>query len=290
MRAAFLVALVLAAAPPAGAVLVRVPAAETGPGLPGPALTHLAVVAGLSGMYLGDGWLLTAGHVVQAARNQKKTGVVIGGRAFVLRTDTAKTVQSGQERTDLAVVRIEGDPGLPSLEIAHRAAAVGTEVVLAGNGPLQEAQRGCWNTSGQPVRSAGPGILCGYAWRKTPEGKTNGVEWGTNQVASVGEAIPGPGGARTRGFATQFRDDGASAREAQAGVGDSGGPVLAREGEGYVLVGVMLGVAARSGSAALFGDRTLVADLSHYRAEILRLVGRQAAPEAGGDGAQGRAR
>ncbi|MCK7510587.1 MAG: hypothetical protein MZV70_45375 [Desulfobacterales bacterium] len=88
--------------------------------------------------------------------------------------------------------------------------------------------------------------------------------------------MPGPGGARTRGFATQFRDAGGTAREAQAGVGDSGGPVFAREGEREVLAGVMLGVAARSGSAALFGDRTLIADLARYRAEILRAIGRAA--------------
>lgn len=261
------------AAPAARAVIVRLPADVAQSPSPGPALTHLAVVAGLSGVYLGDGWLLTAGHVLQNARDRKRTDVVIGGRPFALRIETARSIQEGEQRPDLAVVRIDGDPGLPRLPIARATPPVGTEVILAGNGPLQDRERRCWSASGQQVGATSPGGACGYAWRKTPEGDTNGVGWGTNQVASVGQSVSGPAGARTMAFTTEFRADGGTAREAQAAVGDSGGPVLAREGGSPVLAGIMIAAAARSSNATLFGDRTMIADLAHYRDEILGITG-----------------
>jgi len=280
-RAPLLVLLLGLVSAPAGAVLVRLPAGETERGLPGPALTHLAIVAGLSGVYVGDGWILTAGHVAQAARNQKKTEARIGGAPFALRLDTIRRIRAGGSPADLALVRIEGDPGLPALPIVEKTPEPGTPVVMAGNGPLQEPERACWNPAGQPVAKPGPGTLCGYAWRKTPENQTNGVEWGTNQVSSVREAAAGPQGALTRAFATQFRDGGATPREAQAGVGDSGGPVLVRSGDGWALAGVMLSVAGRSPSAALFGDRTLIADLALYRDAIRREMDAARETEAG---------
>lgn len=278
-----IVSLAIGAALPAsyaGAVIVRLPAPSGGESAtPGPALTHLAVVAGLSSVYLGDGWLLTAAHVLDTARARKLTDVAIGGRHFALRLDTAKTLQAGGERSDLALVRIDGDPGLPPLAITGVTPAVGTPLVLAGNGPLQESQRGCWNPAGQPVLSPVAGGLCGYAWRKTSDGKTNGIGWGTNEVAFVDQSTAGPRETRTRSFATQFRDEGATPREAQAGVGDSGGPAFIRDGDSFELAGIMIGVAARSTGAALFGDRTFIADLAGYRDEILRTVGRAGAPK-----------
>lgn len=285
-RIVLVAAALLVAAAPALAVVVR-PSESGAPGAaapPDPGLDHLAIVAGLSGVYLGDGWVLTAGHVVTAARNQKKPDARIGTRTFPLELDRVVPLAAGSERADLALVRIGGDPGLPRLEIARETPAVGTDLILVGNGPLQETRRSCWNASGleQPASAAKPaGGVCGFKWRKTPENQTNGVQWGTNEVAKIGEQVPGPMGTRTRVFVTEFRDTGATPREAQAGVGDSGGPVFAPSESGHVLAGVMLGIAARSNGVTLFGDRTYVADLAAYREAIVQAMKPEGRARAG---------
>ena len=253
----------------AGAVIVAAGAGDSKPPAPDPGVARVAIIAGLSGVYLGNGRVLTAGHVLAAARNQKKGDALIGGHSYPLDLASAVRLESKDGKADLVLVRIEGDPGLPPISISSRTPPIGERLVLAGNGPLQESRRACWDASGRPAPDAQPGVRCGFAWRKTPEGKTNGLQWGTNQVASTGEILPGPEGARTRVFVTLFRDGLPTPREAQAGVGDSGGPVFVETGAGPELAGILLGVSARSQGAALFGDRTYAADLSAYRGQIL---------------------
>jgi hypothetical protein len=271
-----LAAALLALAPPvAGAVIVSGGGGDSQPPSPDPGIAHVAIVAGLSGVYLDNGWLLTAGHALTAARNQKKNEVLLDGRSYRLRPESTVRLTGEDGKADLALVRIDGDPGLPALEIAEQSPAVGARLILAGNGPLQETTRSCWDASGHVAPATAPGARCGFLWRKTPEGRTNGLQWGTNQVASRGSILPGPGGTRTRVFLTVFRSGSATPREAQAGVGDSGGPVFVQRNKSFELAGILLGVSAQSTSAATFGDRSYAADLSAYRDEILRVLARE---------------
>lgn len=257
-------------------MIVAAGAGDSKPPTPDPGIARVAIVAGLSGVYLGKGWLLTAGHVLTAARNQKKTEVLLGGQRYQLRPESAVPLTGKDGKADLALVRIDGDPDLPVLEIASQTPPAGTYLILAGNGPLQETVRTCWDGSGHATSESAPGARCGFLWRKkTPEGRTNGLQWGTNQVDARDSVLPGPGGARTRVFSTVFRKGLPTAREAQAGVGDSGGPVFASSGGGFELAGILLGVSAQSQAAALFGDRTLAADLSVYRDQILGVLARE---------------
>ncbi len=275
MRRWLAVGLALAHASAAGAVIVSSGAGDPAPPSPDPGLDHVAVVAGLSGVYLGNGWLLTAGHVVAAARNQKKLGVSLAGKSYRLLPETTVEIRDDGRATDLALVRIDADPGLTPLEISRDTPPPGAQVILAGNGPLQETTRACWDAAGQPASAKTPGARCGFAWRKTPEGQTNGVQWGTNQIAGRDTILPGPRGARTQVFSTEFRDGLPTPREAQAGVGDSGGPVFVRSEDGFSLAGILLGVSAQGRSAAVFGDRSYAADLAVYRDRILRVITRE---------------
>lgn len=265
----------------ARAVIVAAGADDPTPPTPDPGVARVAIVAGLSGVYLGKGWILTAGHVVAAARNQKKDEALIAGHAYPLDLARAVRLEDREGVTDLALVPIEGDPGLPPLTIVATTPPIGARLILAGNGPLQESRSACWDASGKPVLATQPNVGCGFAWRKTPEGKTNGLQWGTNEVADTGERLPGPQRSRTRVFVTRFRSGLPTPREAQAGVGDSGGPVFVETAGGYELAGILLGVSARSHGAALFGDRTFAADLAAYRDQIDAVLER-AAPHAEG--------
>jgi len=274
LRAAIVLAL---AATPARAVIVR----STGDGAAAeesardPALSNAAVVAGLSGVYLGKGWILTARHVLGVARAGKRNEVILDGATYHLRLDTEVPLGADGDKADLTLVRIDGERDLPPLAIVSKTPDVGTPVLMIGNGPLQETKRTCWDAAGREAPATTPHVRCGFKWWKTPDGKTNGVQWGTNQVALANGLLPGPNGARTRVFGTVFRDAGATPREAQAGLGDSGGPVFVQRGKKQELAGILLAVSARASTAALFGDQTFAADLSVYRDAILRTIERK---------------
>ena len=75
--------------------------------------------------------------------------------------------------------------------------------------------------------------------------------------------------------------------EAQAAVGDSGGGVFVERAGEWQLLGLMVSVsgvrnAPRSG--AVYGDRTYVVDLSHYRPEIMRWTRASCSNEVDDDG------
>jgi hypothetical protein len=65
--------------------------------------------------------------------------------------------------------------------------------------------------------------------------------------------------------------------EAQAAYGDFGGGVFHKNGSTWELTGLMVGVVGFSGQPdpeenAVFGNSTLVADLSFYRPQIIAIV------------------
>ncbi len=276
---ALFVALALVAAPAVAVIVANgdgtVP---TGAPTPDPGLHHVAVVTGLSGVYLGDGWILTARHVLTAARNQKKTDVVLGGEPYVLLPQTEKPLSGAAGKPDLALVRIEGGPEMSPPRIARTPPTAGAEAILAGNGPLREKRRTCWNAAGAETPATTTGARCGFRWRKKekPEDPpVNALRWGTSRALPVDGLLPGPQGTRTVVFGMVFRDPaaGGTGYDAQAGVGDSGGPVFVKGPEGFELAGLMLGTSSQIERAAVFGDRTYAADLSAYREEILRGIG-----------------
>ncbi len=264
---------------PAGAVIV---AGGDGTGnasapSPDPGFSRLAIVAGLSGVYLGKGWILTAGHVLTAARNQKRFDVSLDGASYRLLPETAVPLSRGSEPADLVLVRIADGPERPVPEIAARTPARGAQLFLAGNGPRREAAASCWNAAGQPVAKPGPGARCGFAWvqkRKEDDPPMNAAHWGRNVVAEGTAIFPGPKGTRTPVFGTVFRPPavGAGPDEAQAGVGDSGGPVFVKDGDGWRLAGVMLGASSQLPRASVYGDQTFIADLSQYRESLLAVL------------------
>lgn len=280
LRAAALLAVLLASAP-APAVIVG-----TGDGNdtatapdPDPGFSRLAIVAGLSGVYLGKGWILTAGHVLTAARNQKKLDVTLDGATHRLLPETAVPLARGSEKADLVLVRITDPPELPVLEIASKTPVQGERLFLAGNGPRRRDAGTCWNAAGQPLEKPAAGMRCGFEWAKKEseaDPPMNAARWGDNVVAAGAALFPGPQATRTPVFGTRFRAPGAGAgaHEAQAGVGDSGGPVFVKDGDRWILAGVMLGVSAQMPRAAVFGDRTWIADLSAYREAIETVLAR----------------
>jgi hypothetical protein len=106
----------------------------------------------------------------------------------------------------------------------------------------------------------------------------------------VGLSLPTPGRI-TRCFSMEFRPGGTD-HEAQAAVGDSGGAVFTFAGGRWRLAGVIVSIGVMEGQengTALPGNLTNAADISVYRAQILRLLGIADADPRQGRGGSGAA-
>jgi hypothetical protein len=218
---------------------------------------HVGKIAGTTGVYVGEGWVLTAGHV--GAGELSLGGVryppVPGSWAPVRRSADASPA-------DLGLFRVDPRPPLPSLEIARRPPRPGDPLLLVGCGlargeAFEWAGRAGWRWSGPAV-----------------------CRWGRNQIASVG-LDTAVGKVSTRVFETYFSL--AEPQEAQAAIGDSGGAGFAPRRGSWVLAGIMIAVKSLPGqpdSSAVIGNTTHLADLSHYRSEIQAIIG---SPPSNGD-------
>jgi trypsin-like peptidase len=252
----------LALAPPAFAVLI-----DSGDGTgntsapsPDPGWDHVGICNGLTGVYLGDGWVLTANHV--GACDPSFIGVTypsIPGTAVRLHNQDSTLA-------DLLLFRVaQPYPPLAALVIADATPPDGTPLVMIGRG----RNRGAPTTWDPP----GPGpTIDGYLW-----GPGVAMRWGTNFVETVPELPSFEDAFVTRLFSTVFDASGPghSLDEAQAASGDSGGAVFASTGgSGYELAGILIGIAMYQGQpaeTALYGNDTVAADLSQYRDEIVAL-------------------
>jgi len=217
-----------------------------------PGWENIGSIGGLTGIYLGNGWTLTASHVGAGP-------LVLGDRTFgAVPESTVQLRNQDGSLADMVVFRIEGAPPLPRLRIATTTPNVGTPVLLIGNG----------RDRGAPVSWSGHE---GFAW-----GTASAMRWGTNMVFKNDVRANS-----TRAFVTQFRKDGASQHEAQAAVGDSGGAAFVKVRGKWRLAGVLYGVAGfqkQPPETALYGNFTVIADLSRYRPQIENLMAKRIKP------------
>lgn len=211
-----------------------------------PTLLHVGKYGGLTAVYLGNGWLLTARHT-------GLTDIELDGVTHRSIATSYVQVDPGSN-PDLAMVRIESDPGLPDLSIASAPPSGG--VLMMGRG-----------------KSRGPAINWdpdpfddGWTW-----GPGGEMRWGTNEIAAT--SIPIDTGFQTITFAVDFSETSGTVHESVAAVGDSGGVVIPDDGSGE-LTGIMVVTATFPGQPAatsLFGNATYAAQLSNYRGQILAI-------------------
>ena len=237
--------------PPARALVVQAdPDAVTRPPAAGTGFENVGRIGGTTGVYLGDGWVLTAGHV-GAGELQLGAGryPAVPGSWVPVRGG------GGASAPDLGLFRVDPKPPLPRLEIARREPKPGDPLLLVG----------CGVGRGEALEWDG---RAGWRWSQPSV-----CRWGRNQIAAV-ELDTATGGASTRVFATLFSEG--EPEEAQAAHGDSGGAGFAARQGGWVLAGIMIAVKSfphQPAESSVVGDSTHLADLSHYRAEILSIVG-----------------
>jgi hypothetical protein len=256
----------LGAAVPAGAVLI---ASGDGTGntsapLDDPGFAHVGDRGGLTAVYIGDGWVLTANHVGTGSLTLGGvTHSVVAGSA--IRLEHALGVP-----TDLKLFRLATDPGLPALEISASPPPMNGLVTLVGNG----------RDRGAPTTWSG---IAGWSWLGS-----RSLRWGTNRVSERGEDVV-LAGSTTRSLSFDF-DSGAAAHEAVGATGDSGGAVFVGGAGDSELAGIIFaiyGYVGQPSATSLFGNGTFAADLSYYRAAILDVTSERACSDGTDDDGDG---
>lgn len=273
VAAAFLVGLGSA---PSHAVVIDTQTGSGNTTAPGddPGFANVGTLGIGSGVYLGNGWVLTAGHV--------------GGGNFVLNSGTyAMLAGSGTTltnngavgktaTTDLFMFRLATTPtGLAPVSIAAASPSVNAAVTMIGAG-RDRGDFTQWSVNTQATPWAWTEVTSGgnFAGYKTVSSRA--VRWGTNNVEQSGIWIhDGVGDVQT--LYTDFDYSQVYSNEAQAAYGDSGGAVFSKNGSSWELAGLMLAVDGFSGQPdpganAVFGDVTFSADLSFYRSQITAIV------------------
>ncbi len=269
-------------APPSAAGIAAAPADDPG-----------WLNVGDNGVYLGNGWVLSAFHVGAGTINFPGVGSFAHDPSSEVRLVNAPG--SGlTTQTDLLMFRLLSDPGLPALSLATTPAAVNSQVMLIGDGAatLPDATERHWTVTGTE-----PDLV----WTEVPSGgdkhgyytSLTEKRWGTNLVEDD-EAFFGEGDLDNHtkdinaGFGdvvsliTEFDKTGltlgdATSTEAQGMSGDSGSAVFVKELGVWKLAGITHAVGTFDNQpygalTAMFGNLTFFADLSTYREQILSIA------------------
>jgi hypothetical protein len=232
-----------------------------------PGWDNVVRISSASGVYLGDGWVLTANHVgTGPARFSDGRSIdVLSGTNVQLSNPTLPG------KPDLRMFRLVEDAGLPTLDIETSRPPAGSTVMMIGAG-LERAP----GLAGWTVFGSSSGLVWNEASLVQANTfgfallETSAMAWGTNLVQTGAIAINGS----TAGFGMSFDRPGL-AWEAQAVTGDSGGGVFYPVDGQWRLAGIMDTQTTSNNQpvgTAIFGNSTQAADLSVYRTQILDIM------------------
>ncbi|MGB7156724.1 MAG: trypsin-like serine protease [Tepidisphaeraceae bacterium] len=218
---------------------------------------------GASGIYLGDGVVLTAAHVGAGT-------IVLGGQSF---TDVGGSMVRLHDPvftgnlTDLVLFRINGAPALPDLSIASVTPAAGASVVMVGNGRDRAAAKTFYDVVGTTwteTTDEPNAERSGYKWLGTQT-----IRWALNTTENGMPVARDAGFGDVRSLVTDFDD---ATNQGGAAAGDSGGALF---DAGGTLVGMMHAIdmlEGQPGSTAIFGNPTFAADIASYREQIIAYI------------------
>jgi hypothetical protein len=258
-----------------------------------PAWFNIGKISLGAGIYIGNQWALTAHHLDPATNHTitfyPSDTFPNNGVSFNI-DKVIRLVNPDSTNTDMDLVHLSTDPGLPMLSLPTSTPAAGTSIILAGFG----VNRG----------AAVQFLVVGSNWTEVPSGGNfngykfnandalNGVvskRWGTNLTST----FPGNhltsivNNSNNNSFTTvitsQFDDpavagSGETASEAIGISGDSGGAFFSATSPG-TLLGLMLyddQLSTPNGQpdgTAIYGNGTDAADLSFYFNQIKTISG-----------------
>jgi hypothetical protein len=231
-----------------------------------PGWDHVGRVGGLNGIYLGNGWMLTANHVPTATAN-------FNGAFYAAVPGSEVQLQNPDlSLADLKVFRIDPFPSLPLTKIRASTPAANTNVTMIAGGALRGTATSWMGYDG-------------WFW-----GGTTGEHWATNKIYDSGFS------SGTWAITTDFDklSMGGTTDEGQGATGDSGGALFIKNGSVWELAGVLFAIGPFPGqpdSTALqgkasqpVGNLTFAANLSIYRDQIVAITRPECANEIDDDG------
>jgi hypothetical protein len=229
-----------------------------------PGIDNVGRAGGLTGVYLGRSWVLTADHVGE------RSITLLGVTYDPIPGSYVQFDHSPTEKADLGVYRVDGDPPLPSLEISANAPSVGEEIIAVGQGYDRLPDLFAWNANWFEV--AQPGFYRGFK-----RGSGRNIRWGRNEIDGVD--IDFDVASRvSRSFEMTFDEAGGLPDEMQVLNGDSGGGVFVKRNGEWELAGILFLHVAYNGQpadTAVFNNLTAAVDLSFYRDQIIQATVRQ---------------
>lgn len=241
-----------------------------------PYWNYIGIVNGGTGVYLDNGWVLTANHV--GAGNITLNGQLHYYDASVPTVRLRDPAQP-QNYTDLLLFKLTQQLPLTPVQISQDEPTVSQSVLMTGGGYERAASSTTWDVdmSTNPWTWTTPATkpqlpnITGYLTQSP-----RAVRWGSNRL-SDGTAYVNIGGVQVYVFGTQFNSSGTT-YEAQAVNGDSGGGVWWLHDGQWELTGTILSVSVLSGQPSGIGSgmldysKTYAADLSYYRAQIMEVI------------------
>lgn len=239
-----------------------------------PAFDNVARYRVGSAVYLGDRWLLTAGHVYGGIDTDPVT-FTDGGPGYAQEGTGVRLTfpGAGGGPTDLTLIRIANDPGLPQLYFGQ-SPAVGTPIVMAGFGRNRQTALTRWDTSTTPwsqVSAGGDAAGYQYAAGTAKRWATNVIgpltEGGSTVIVHDTESYLG----KVTLIGADFSRSGGTPFEGVVAPGDSGGGVFANNR----LVGMPLYLGTFDGQGdetAVFGNVSYFANLADYVDQIAAIT------------------
>lgn len=251
-------------------------------------------VGGASGVYLGNGWVITANHVGAGTVSSPNTGLsygaVSGSEHYLYNPDTTAA--------DITLFQISGDlSGLKTSTVSAAGVTSGTHISLVGYGNTNGSTKVYYDvtssTSGDtttytwtPTTNSGAAEYAGYTY--VGPGKRSGANV-VGPLPSMPDVTPDANGVtgrlgNSKVFSAQFFNDpknatGGVAFEAAVADGDSGGAVFLSDG---TLVGIIDARSLYDGqptSAVMYGSYSFAIDLANYYDQIQSII---AVPEPAG--------
>jgi hypothetical protein len=204
-----------------------------------------------TGLYLGDGWVLTSAHVGCLPFK------LSDGTYYRPITETWQVILNPDgSKSDMALFRVcQGEVGsslrdLPMVALSTTSVEAKTPVILVGTGYVEK-------TANLPEGAVPFGIQ---------QRSTRAKRWALATTEHVSRPAATRGGFKTHCFATTFRD---KASGGQAAEGDSGGAAFVFDpvDKQWKLAGCIFAV-SQLNEFVPYGARTYVGDLAMYSTQI----------------------
>ena len=214
---------------------------------------HVGTVNGASGIYVGNGWVLSAAHVGWG-------NFLLSDATYPFDGNTLRLTNADGSMTDMVMFHLSPQPNLPSLLLATNTPGDYAQVDMIGYGKIAG--------SAEMTLGSYRGFYCSGPGYKS---------WGNNKLKPGGAFVINAGLGDIMVFATDFTSPGTpdpgsqTTQEAQGAVGDSGGAVFHQTISGWELAGMIDAVGVypdQPANTAVYTDETYLGDIATYRPQI----------------------